>query len=41
MPMIVYCIATLTLLSDNLNYVILLFSEWRVEGVNLSQYAKF
>ena len=41
MPLIVYCIAALTPLSDNLSYVTLLFSEWRVEGGNLSQYAKF
>ena len=41
MPLIVYCIAALTSLSDNLSYVILLFSEWRVEGDNLSPYAKF
>ena len=48
MPLKVYCIAALTPLSDNLSYVILLllFSEWRVEGGgggggNLSQYAKF
>ena len=28
-------------LSDNLSNVALLFSEWHVEGVNLSQYVKF